>query len=1119
MGDLFDDFMRELERRRAEAEGRAPKDDSGDPQEPDDPDQPDPDDEGDKANDNGTPDEPAAADDDETGAADRDDEPKPAAPAGAGRPTSLASRRRRRSAGTPPPKTGPRPVGGPDDGAGPPSVGHIVRRAGIGIALIAILVILVLFAAGINLWTDAIWYKSVGYDSVFWTRLGVQAGLFVGAGLLALIVLLGNLLLADRLTPPVDPERPGRLKTVAGRLVDAQRQAERSARSRATGGSLGPFGAAGARSGGGELSFSFDAEDMPDVVPLGTWAIAGVAVLLALGVAGAVTGAWETLLLWIHRVPFSPTQTVVDPIFGRDIGFFLFELPFYRLVQSLVNGLLLASLVVAGARYLLATTRGGEVFVTRVRVHLAVLGGLYLFSVAFGYQLDKYELVYSQAGVATGVAFADANARFLAYDVLTFLSGLAGALLIAGAFTRWMWPLAVILIVWFSASIVLGRLYPEAIQRFSVDPNTYAQEQPYIANNISMTRLAFGLDQWQSRSYGGAAPLTEAAIQSEEDTFTNARLWDYRPLQTTLDQLQAVRQYYDFHDVDTDRYLIDGTLRQVMLSGRELAIDKDPDAPNWVNQRVIKTHGIGVAMVPVNEVTPEGQPRLWIRDLPPTSNSGAPEITQPRIYFGESDSHYVVVRANQQEFDYPANSNTGQGDPTTSWTGQTGIPIDSTLSRLLFSIRFRDFDLLISNQVQAGSQLLFHRTISERLGMVAPFLRFDKDPYLVVVDGKLVYVQDAYTLSDKFPNANSFDTSQLSVGGTASGLGSEDINYIRNSVKITIDAYDGTMHFYVADPTEPLIRAWQGIFPQLFEPLSKMPAELQAHLRVPEELFNVQTRMYGQYHVTQPVTFFNNTDRWTVPTEQTNQQSLLPEAYYVVMRMPGEPKAEFLLLQPMIARSRPNMIAWVAARNDAPNYGEVRAYQFPADTTIFGPSQIEARIDQDPTISAQISLWNQSGSEVIRGNLIVVPVGDSLIYLQPVYLQSTSSAFPEFQRIVVASPTTVVWGRTLAEALNLLLAAQGGGPGTSPSPGPTPTPGPSTTPGPSATPQPTLPPGGGLPTDVTGLVNYANAHFELAQTALKNGDFATYGTEMDNVQRALEALGQLTGSPAPSLAP
>ena len=387
----------------------------------------------------------------------------------------------------------------------------------------------------------------------------------------------------------------------------------------------------------------------------------------------------------------------------------------------------------------------------------------------------------------------------------------------------------------------------------------------------------------------------------------------------------------------------------------------------------------------------------------------------------------------------PGSSHENAVDPTTSWTGQTGVPLDSTLARLLFAFRFRDFDLLITDQVQADSQLLFHRTLSERLGMIAPFLRFDKDPYLVVVDGQLVYVQDAYTVSDRFPNADSFDTRALAAD--VSGLGGEDINYIRNSVKITIDAYDGTMHFYVADETEPLIRAWQGIFPSMFEPLAQMPAELQAHLRVPEELFNVQTRMYGQYHVTQPVTFFNNTDRWTVPTEQTNQQSLPPEAYYVVMRMPGEPKAEFLLLQPMIA-AQPAEHDRLGGR--AQRRPELRrpcvSYQFPADTTIFGPSQIEARIDQDPTISAQISLWNQSGSEVIRGNLIVVPVGDSLIYLQPVYLQSTSSAFPEFQRIVVASPTTVVWGRTLSEALNLLLVAQGGGPGASPSPRPTPTP-------------------------------------------------------------------------------
>ena len=1125
MGDLFDEFKRELERRRAQAEGRLPMDDEGDGPTVD-PDDPVPDDDDatgapDDADDERAQGDDVGAGDDEGGAPDQPaDEPLAAGP------TPITSRRRRRGRSKGSPGTssgGTRPPGGPNDGARGTSAGDVARRVGVAALILAIGAILLLLIAGINLWTDAIWYRSVGFDSVFWTRLGVQAGLFIAAAVLALVVLLGNLLIANRMAPPPDPERPGQLRVVAGRLAEAQRQAERSARARATGGPFGAFGVSGGRQGTGELTFSWEGEEIPDIVPIGNWVIAAVAVLLALGIAGAVTGAWETLMLWIHRVPFSATQSVTDPIFGRDISFFLFELPFFRFVQALINGLLLASLLVAGARYLLAVTRGGEVFVTRVRVHLAVLGGLYLISVAFGYQLDKYELVYSSAGVATGVSFADANARFFAYDVLTFLSGLAGALLIAGAFTRWMWPLGAIVIIWFSASIVLGRLYPEAIQRLSVDPNTYAQEEPYIGNNISMTRLAFGLNAWESRSYGGAAPLTEAAIQSEEDTFTNARLWDYRPLQTTLDQLQTVRQYYDFHDVDTDRYLVNGDLRQVMLSGRELAIDRSTDAPSWVNTRVIKTHGIGVAMVPVNEVTPEGQPTLWIRDLPPTSNSGAPEITQPRIYFGESDDHYVVVRAKQQEFDYPSNSNTGAPDPTTSWTGQTGIPLDSTLSRLLFAIRFRDLDLLITDQIQADSQLLFHRTLSERLGMITPFLRFDKDPYLVVVDGRLVYVQDAYTVSDRFPNASWFNSGEL---GPTSGLDGESINYIRNSVKITVDAYDGTMHFYVADPDEPLIRAWEGIFPSLFEPKERMPAELQDHLRVPEELFNVQSRMYGQYHVTQPVTFFNNTDRWTVPTEQTNAQSLAPEAYYVVMRMPGEPKAEFLLLQPMIARSRPNMIAWVAARNDAPNYGTVRAYQFPADTTIFGPSQIEARIDQDPTISAQISLWNQSGSEVIRGNLIVIPVGDSLLYLQPVYLQSTSSAFPEFQRIVVASPTTVVWARTLSGALNLLLTTQAGGaPGPSPTPGPTPaptaTPAPGQTPGPTVAPTavPTTPPDGAMPTDVPGLIDYANTHFDLAQAALRGGDFATYGTEMAKVQAALEALGRLTTSPAPSLAP
>ena len=1114
MGDLFDEFMRELERRRAEAEGRTPprdpKADDGEPGA----------DDGDKAQhgtDDGSHDdahdEPAAGTDDRADADDR--EPTPIHRRSGARPRSGTG------SGVPPRgPAAPHPVGGPDDGAQPPSMRTILRRVGVGAIVIIIALIVFLAGTGIDLWTDAIWYKSVGFDSVFWTRLGAQAGLFVVALVVALVVLLFNLWLAGRLAPPADPTRPGRIRQVADRLSEAQRQAERAARM--AGGGPGMRGMGGSFPRGETAVGGLDLDAMPNLIPIATWVIAAVAVMVAIGIAGSVSGAWTTLLLWVNRVPFSPTGVVTDPVFGKDISFFLFDLPFFRFTQSLVSGLLLASLAVVGARYLVQATQGGEVFVTRVRVHVAVIAGLYLLTIAFGYQLDKYELVYSTGGATVGVGFTDANARFMAYDVLTFLSGIAGALLIAGAFTRWMWPLGAIVIIWFSASLVLGRLYPEAIQRLTVDPNEFAQEERYIANNIGMTRLAYGLDKWETRNYDGTAPLTQAAVEAEADTFTNARLWDYRPLQTTLKQLQTVRQYYDFVDVDTDRYVVQDNLRQVMLSGRELAIAKNDQATSWVNQRIIYTHGIGVAMVPVNEVTREGQPELWIRNLPPVSSNGAPQITEPRIYFGESDAHYVVTGARQDEFDIPGDTTAGTGDQTTRWTGTTGVKLDSTLSRVLFSLRFRDLDLLISDQITSDSQLLFHRTISDRLGHIAPFLKYDKDPYLVIDgDGKLVYVQDAYTISDAFPHSSWFDTTTLTPN---SGLYGQSLNYIRNSVKITMNAYDGTMNFYVNDPTDPLIRAWEGVFPGMFQPLSAMPAGIASHLRVPEELFNVQTRMYGQYHVTQPLTFFNNTDRWTVPDPQTNEQSLPSEAYYVAMRMPGESAAEFLLLQPMIAQARPNMIAWIAARNDAPNLGQVRAYRFPSDTTIFGPAQIEARIDQDPVISAQISLWNQSGSQVVRGNLIVVPVGESLLYLQPVYLQSTSAAFPEFQKIVVGSPSTIVWGNTLKEALTALLAKQGG---ATPTPSPTPTPGPGTSPGPTATPAPTAGPGpsatpgtgGGLPTAVSGLVDYANTHFELAQAALHTGDFATYGAEMDKVQVALARLAELTATPAPSVAP
>ena len=1087
MRDLFDDFLDELRKREAAARGKAgnPTGEPGPGETPEE-------DEAAADADTPTTDEPADRDVDETEPAE---EPR--------RIFDIP-----RGPGGPPRRRGP---GGPNDGGNfGGRAARAGRRLGLLAAIGAIIAVVILFGVGLDLWTDALWYTSVGFESVFWTRLTASLGLFAGAGILAAVVLFGNLWLARRLSPPPTEGGRGTLRGFVDRLNEAAAQAGEPRRGRPG----SPFGN-GRGAFGRPPAVVFETGDLPDLSPLAGVALGGIAILTAIAVGASVGGAWQTVLLWANQVPFSPDAAtpVTDPVFGKDIGFFLFQLPFLRLVQGLFNGLVVAALLISLGQYLVAASRGGLVFTTQVRVHLAVLGGLFLLSVAFGYQLDKYELVYSTRGIATGVSFTDQNAQFLAYDVLTVISGISGALLVGGAFTRTLWPLGLTIAVWFLASLVIGRLYPEAIQRFTVEPNQYAQEQRYIGNNIAMTRLAYDLNGWTDQPFKGDQVLTAQDITNQADTFASARLWDPRPLRTTLDQLQTVRKYYDFTDVDTDRYTINGTERQVMLAARELALEQNPSAVGWVNQRIIYTHGIGAAMVPVNQVGSEGQPDLIISNLPPMSTGGAPAISQPRIYFGERPSSYVVVGARQAEFDYPTGeSDTGGSIGTqTNWTGTTGIHLDNTLMRLLFALRFRDLDLLISDQVTRDSQLLFHRSLSDRLSLVAPFLRFDKDPYLVIDNsGRLVYIQDAFTTSDRFPNAQAFDPTSL---GTT-GLGSDPFDYIRNSVKITVDAYDGTMHFYINDPNDPIIRDYAAIFPKLFEPLSAMPADLRAHLRVPEELFNVQTRVFGRYHVTNTQQFFRTDDLWTVPT-QSSEATLPSEAYYVVMRLPGQSGVEFLLLQPMVPTSRPNMIAWVAARMDGANYGSTLVYRFPADTTIFGPAQIEARIDQDPTISAQMTLWNQSGSTVVRGSLIVVPLDDSLIYLQPVYLQSTGSAFPEFKRIVVASPRQVVWSDTLSGSLNLLLAAEGeAAPG--PTASPTPSAGPSATPGPSGGPTPT--PSTGLPSDIPGLVAYANTHFELAEAALRDGDFARYGSEIRLVQAALQRLQVLApglASPAP----
>ena len=980
--------------------------------------------------------------------------------------------------GTPPP-TRPR-ARRPSSGSGGGGV-----RPRLSIRSLLFPALIALFFVGspiISLLTDARWFESLGAGALFWQRIQIQGTLFVSAALVSLLFLLATLFVAGlvsrrqgggsadargesseapRPRPPLVDER-GQIR------IDGLGDAVRELFAAGGGAGRGGAGATATRIGNGVLR--------------------AAAVLVALVIAAQVAVNWEAISLWQHDVTFDPSGTpVVDPAFGRDISFYLFELPILRLAQGLVVTLLVAATALTAARYLPAIGARGLGFIGAIpRLHLAILVGGVLLATAYGYQLDKLELVYSSTGVATGVSYADQAARLPGLDILTGIAALAAAFLVGAALTRSTWPLTLTVLVWFGASGIFGGIYPEFVQRFQVQPNEFALEEPYIANNIKMTRLAFGLDGWSETQYDGEAELTPEAIANDAATFADARLWDYRPLQQTLDQLQTVRQYYNFSDVDVDRYTINGEQRLVMLSARELNPQRAQQSSTWVNRRIAFTHGIGVAMVPVAGVSSGGLPQLIIRDIPPVSTDGAPQVTEPRIYFGELDDDWVVVGAKTPEFDYPIGEGSDDGstsaDATTSWSGDSGISLKTFADRLLFAARLGDLNLLISDQITAESQLLWRRTVGERINALAPFVSWDRDPYLVIRDdGGLSYMVDGYTVSNRFPNAQYFDPSVLATSSF-----DRPANYIRNSVKATVDLYTGETKLYVADAADPIARAWSGVFPGLLRPLDEMPSDLRAHLRVGEAGFDAATRVYARYHVTDPQTFYRQDDVWTVPEAAAGSQSLPGEAYYVRVRLPGKEATEFALIQPLVPTSRPNMIAWVAARNDGENYGQVVSYRFPKDTSVFGPSQVGARIDADPIISAQTTLWDQSGSLVTRGNLIVTPIGNTLVYLQPVYLQSTSSSFPEFQKIVAATSTKVVWGDTLSQALNLLV---GGG---------------------------VVDPGGGTePTDIGGLVARASELYAEAQTALRDGDFGLYGERIAELKRVLDTLAELTAGTTP----
>jgi uncharacterized membrane protein (UPF0182 family) len=916
--------------------------------------------------------------------------------------------------------------------------------------LIALFVVLVLLLGlGAGFYTDILWYDSLGYVDVLWTRVRAQALLFALGAVLAFASAAICLVAIARAAPVW----PAPIRRAYGRRPPVPP----------------PFLSLRAGDPWIEL-FDTTPAEIATLVRQGTWLLAIVfAVLMGL----VAMGAWNTVLRYLARQPFN----VRDPLFGRDVSWYVFEMPLHYAVLGWI--VLAALILLAGSAALYLYQFGGRwmalAYSRAARIHLLALVALLFGAMTWYQHLQAYELVFSTRGAVFGAGYTDTHAQLFAIRVLEVLS-VVGVLAALADMFRWrMLLLPVLVAVWVTAAVVLGVVVPGLQQRLVVEPSEFARERPYIERNIQMTRLAYGLDKVLEVPATIDEGLQREDLIEHADTLENIRLWDYRPLRDTLNQVQTFRPYYEFVDVDVDRYVLGGRLRQVMISARELNPQRLPaQARTWVNQRLQFTHGYGAAVASVNEATPEGLPRLLVQDIPP---SGEIPIREPGIYFGERMDSYVVVNTTAQEFDYP------QGDQNafTTYRARSGVRLSSFLRQLAYAWVFGDGNLLLSAHITTDSQVLYRRNITRRARLLAPFLRLDRDPYLVIADGKLYWIQDAYTVTNRYPYSQPYGS----------------FNYIRNSVKIITDAYDGSLTFYIADQEDPLIRTYAAIYPTLFKPLDQMPPSLRQHIRYPEDLYLVQAQLYRTYHMQDPQVFYNKEDLWDIAQELHGDQPQPIEPYYVLMRLPGERALEFVLILPFTPQGRQNMIAWMAGRSDGPNYGKLQVFKYPKDRQVFGPLQIEARINQDPVISAQLTLWDQRGSQVIRGNLIVLPLGDTTLYVKPLYLQAEQSRIPELRRVVVAAGGRLVMEERLADALARLAGtAVGTAPGTTPSP-------PSGTP-PGTSPAPTA------PLAVAELARSALANYQRAQEALRNGDWAGYGAALRAMEQDLQRLAELT---------
>ena len=777
---------------------------------------------------------------------------------------------------------------------------------------------------------------------------------------------------------------------------------------------------------------------------------------------------WLLVLQYLEATPFG----AADPLIGRDASFYIFTLPFLDFVRLGLFAVIALSFAGSAAAYVIS----GEVALQpdgirvgeQARRHLLLLGAAIFLLFAWGAWLDMPRLLTTPAGIVHGASYVDVAVRLPALRILMAVSVLAAGACAYAAFAASTWPVAVAagayLLVWIG-----GGGTATLLQRLVVTPDEQQREAPYIVHNIAATRQAFGLDGLEERQVSGDALLTLEDIENNSETINNVRLWDHQPLLDTFGQIQEIRTYYEFASVDNDRYFVDGEYRQTMVSTRELNSDSLPNR-SWVNERLQYTHGFGVALGPVNQVTEEGLPVLFIQDLPPTSQTDL-AVDQPSIYFGELSNDYVIVNTNTDEFHYPE----GEDNVSTRYDGTGGVEIGGLLRRTLLSLRFRSYEILVSSQLNPDSRVIFHRNISDRVATIAPFLRYDADPYLVIADGRLYWMRDAYTVTGNYPYST-----------PASG----GINYIRNSVKIVIDAYDGDTTFYLAEPDDPLGVTIGKIFPDLLQPLDAMPEELKSHIRYPEGIFSLQTSMYSTFHMTNPSVFYNREDEWEVPVIDNEQM----EPYYTIMRLPGEERAEFIQMLPFTPRGKNNLAAWIVARSDGDNYGKMLVFQFPKQKLVYGPSQIVARINQDQEISPQITLWNQQGSEVIQGTLLVIPIEEALLYIRPLYLRASGGRIPELTRVVVAYQNRIVMEETLEDALAILF-----GEPTSPSAAPPAT----LVADVAAGSAPASAPAAAQP---GSLADRAQDHYTRALSAQRDGDWARYGREIEELGAVLEAL-------------